>query len=377
MTMRSRADTNRDGKTRHDRDLPVGPVSGEVTVFDDPWESQSTAPTPGPVEGAVEIDANEADATTEPTGHNALSTSASGRADWTLPTIIAVAFVTLVLTLAVSRVAAEFARLLAMSSVMAGIYLAAFSAVVVSASLLAGRSWRRYQRIKQVTKLQKTVGEHATSGPSRFKESRRVRHELEAYLHNLEQHASGRTRECINNLRCQFSNYSDDGTRDIEEFEMHLLRALDEEADAIIDRRSAQVAVATALASHSFDALIVIWQAVRLIEQIAQLYAGRPGVWGTARLFRRAMAMVVFAEIAELATEALAEAAARRALATVGGRLAEGMANGFLMIRFGEAVKQQCRPVPCPRPDSGSFSRLSEAFMSRFNSSNSANSAPV
>ena len=192
-----------------------------------------------------------------------------------------------------------------------------------------------------------------------------LREELTAYLSTLETHTSDQTRIGIATVGRKFNDYSGDGTRDIEEIETHVLDALDREADAVIASRSAQVAVATALAPHSFDAMIVLWQSVKLIDQVSRIYAGRPGLWGTLRLFRRAMAAIVFAEIAQLATEAVVDAVAKKTLATIAGRVTEGVTNGLLMMRLGETVKQQCRPIPCDSGGTHPIRRLVQALNSR------------
>ena len=54
---------------------------------------------------------------------------------------------------------------------------------------------------------------------------------------------------------------------------------------------------------------------VAMVVDVSTLYAGRPGLLGTVRLLRRALVMTVLAEIAEQATEFVADWVANKAAA--------------------------------------------------------------
>jgi putative membrane protein len=93
------------------------------------------------------------------------------------------------------------------------------------------------------------------------------------------------------------------------------------------------------------DGFIVLWQSIAMVVDVSTLYAGRPGFLGTVRLLRRALVMTVLAEIAEQATEFVADWVANKAAAKLSGRAVQGLGNGLLMLRLGNAVKRQCRPI--------------------------------
>jgi uncharacterized membrane protein YcjF (UPF0283 family) len=287
-----------------------------------------------------------------------------GHADRILLVMTLLALVTLALIVLTARVATEFVSLISTSTAIGWIYLAAVMVVAVSIGRLAFLSWRRYQIKRDITMLRQFIVEHQRTGTSLPGDATRLRQEFEAYINDLERQADAETRESINAVRRKFNDYSGDISRDVEEVETYLLLPFDRLADQVIEKRSAEAAVATAIVSNSLVGVIVMWQAVRLIDQVSQLYAGRPGVWGTLRLLRKGMATAVFAEIAELVAQAVNEAVAQKTLAFLGDRVAEGMANGLLMIRLGQAIKMECRPVPCPRPSSTPLPRLIQAVAS-------------
>ena len=341
---------------------PQGPVTGPVSGPVDFVEDEPTAPDPPP-----RVDADDSAPTAAATTASDRSQPLAGRQS--LDRLLVVATVISLLTLAVifviSRVVIEASTLVESWPTIGKIYVAACVTVALLVGTLGIRSARRYWRIRAVTRLRRSVEAYQQRLASSSVGPEQLREELTAYLSTLETHTSDQTRIGIATVGRKFTDYSGDGTRDIEEIETHVLNALDREADAIIASRSAQVAVATALAPHSFDAMIVLWQSVKLIDQVSRIYAGRPGLWGTLRLFRRAMAAIVFAEIAQLATEAMVDAVAKKTLATIAGRVTEGVTNGLLMMRLGETVKQQCRPIPCDSGGTHPIRRLVQALNSR------------
>ncbi len=356
--MSTDADPIRFDKTSHPQGPATGPVSGPVDFLED--ETNARTPSHGPESDTVSAVAADATASGD-------ADRPAGRplSDRILVVATVLSLVTLAVTFVISRVVTEASSLIATWPTLGWIYVASYVAVVLSVGLLAIRSARRYWRIRAVTRLRRTVEEFQNRTANGSVDPNRMRDELTGYLAALEKHTNSQTQTSIATVRRKFNDYTGDGTRDVEEVETHVLTALDREADTIIASRSAQVAVATALAPHSFDAVIVLWQAVKLIDQVSQIYAGRPGLWGTLRLFKRAMAAIVFAEIAQLATEAMVDAVAKKTLATIAGRVTEGVTNGLLMIRLGETVKQQCRPIPCDGAGTHPIRRLLQALNSR------------
>ena len=341
---------------------PQGPVTGPVSGPVDFLEDETNTPDPP---HAVDVDDSAPNTSATTASDRSQSLTRRQRLDRLLVIATVISLLTLAVVFVISRVAIEASTLVESWPTIGRIYVASCVAVALLVGILGIRSARRYWRIRAVTRLRRSVEAYQQRLSSGSVGPEQLREELTGYLATLEKHTSDRTRIGIATVGRKFNDYSGDGTRDIEEIQTHVLDALDREADAIIASRSAQVAVATALAPHSFDAMIVLWQSVKLIDQVSRIYAGRPGLWGTLRLFRRAMAAIVFAEIAQLATEAMVDAVAKKTLATIAGRVTEGVTNGLLMMRLGETVKQQCRPIPCDSGGTHPIRRLVQALNSR------------
>ena len=357
--MSTDADPIRIDSTSRPQGPGTGPVSGPVDFLNDETN------TPAPSHAEVDADGSAPTAAATTAGKPSQPLKGQQRLDRMLVIATVISLVTLAVVFVISRIAMEASTLVESWPTIGRIYVVSCVVVALLVGLLGIRSARRYWRIRTVTRLRRSVEEYQqrlSSGPV---SPDQLRKELTAYLASLEKHTNDQARTGIATVGRKFNDYSGDGTRDIEEVETHVLETLDREADAIIASRSAQVAVATALAPHSFDAMIVLWQSVKLIDQVSRIYAGRPGLWGTLRLFRRAMAAIVFAEIAQLATEALVDAIAKKTLAIIAGRVTEGVTNGLLMMRLGETVKEQCRPIPCDSGGTHPIQRLVQALNSR------------
>lgn len=227
-------------------------------------------------------------------------------------------------------------------------YLVGVTILMSVLVFLVVRTWRRYRRLLEVERLQQLAIAMKFSRDS-LHDRREISHEIDRYLGRLEMIGSVYDTDlpaAIGRLRHRLREH-DDPQRAMDQLEEFVLSRIDREVDSVIQRRAVETAVATALASGVLDALILCYQSTRLVDEIAGRYGSRPGWLGTARLFRRGIAMALFAEITEQASELLAEAAANKTAATVGARLAQGVSNGLLVLRFGEAVKRQCRPIAC------------------------------
>lgn len=344
---------------------PVGPIEGRVTLEDAGLELGGHSAPVGPIEGPVTFLPEESDnqsvARRLAVDEHLSPFARLAPFDRRLLVVTLAALTLLGLLLLYSRAFGEFVRLYGQSPLAAWAYLGVLLTAVLAVVTLAGRSWARYQRLRDVTQLQRLAADFREGSRVPLNADKQLRRELEQYLTDLERGSSGVTTDSVNRVRSSFGDYTNDGKRDLEVINLLLLDPLDEQVDAIVNRRAAQTAVATAVASSSFDPLIVSWQSLRLVHQVSQLYGGRPGVWGTLRLLRRGMTLVVFADLADLAAQAAAQAAtgvvAGKVLA-LGSRATEGLANGLLMLRLGEAVKEQCRPVPSTRPRAGLVKRL-------------------
>ena len=129
--------------------------------------------------------------------------------------------------------------------------------------------------------------------------------------------------------------------------EAEVMLPIDEAARRLVLSASKRVALVTAISPRALvDVLFVAVQILRLIRQLATLYAGRPGTLGFFRLTREVIAhLAVTGGIA--AGDSLVQQILGHGLAArLSARLGEGVINGLLTARVGIAAIEVCRPLP-------------------------------
>ncbi|SMC80902.1 TIGR01620 family protein [Rhizobium sp. RU36D] len=141
--------------------------------------------------------------------------------------------------------------------------------------------------------------------------------------------------------------------------ERELLLPLDIRARGLILGAAKRVSVVTAVSPRAVvDLAYVLFEVVRLVRSMAELYGGRPGGLGQLRLLRDVLAhLAVTGSIAvgdSLAQQVLGHGLASR----LSARLGEGVINGLMTARIGIAAMDLCRPLPfiaLRRPGIGDF----------------------
>ncbi|MDH4440911.1 MAG: TIGR01620 family protein [Rhizobium sp.] len=141
--------------------------------------------------------------------------------------------------------------------------------------------------------------------------------------------------------------------------ERELLGPLDIQARALILGAAKRVSVVTAVSPRAVvDLAYVLFEVVRLVRDMAELYGGRPGSFGMLRLLKD-----VFAHLAVTGSIAIGDGLAQQVLghglaARLSSRLGEGVINGLMTARIGIAAMDLCRPLPfraAKRPGIGDF----------------------
>ena len=141
--------------------------------------------------------------------------------------------------------------------------------------------------------------------------------------------------------------------------ERELLSPLDRKARALILNSAKRVSVVTAVSPRAIvDLAYVLYEVVRLVRAMAELYGGHPGTFGMLRLLRDVVAhLAVTGSIAvgdSLVQQVLGHGLASR----LSARLGEGVINGLMTARIGIAAMDLCRPLPfaaLKRPGIGDF----------------------
>lgn len=138
-----------------------------------------------------------------------------------------------------------------------------------------------------------------------------------------------------------------DGPHLLDFAERELLTPIDRQARALILNASKRVSIVTAVSPRAIvDLAYVLFEVVRLVRSMAELYGGRPGSIGMMRLLRDVIAhLAVTGSIA--VGDGLAQQVLGHGLASkLSARLGEGMINGLMTARIGIAAMDLCRPLP-------------------------------
>lgn len=145
-----------------------------------------------------------------------------------------------------------------------------------------------------------------------------------------------------------------DGADLVRLAERELMTPLDDEARRLISQAAQRVSVVTAVSPRAaIDMIFVAVSALRLIQQLARLYGGRPGWLGLARLFRQAVAHLAVTGSVAIGDGLIQQALGHGLASRVSAKLGEGVLNGFLTARLGLAALDVIRPLPfasLPRP---------------------------
>ena len=129
--------------------------------------------------------------------------------------------------------------------------------------------------------------------------------------------------------------------------ERELLAPLDARAEAAARKAARNVAAATALIPLALaDVLAALTCNLRMIREIAEIYGGRAGWFGSWRLMRAVAAHLVATGAVAVADDLLGPLVGGGVLGKLSRRFGEGAVNGALTARVGIAAMEICRPLP-------------------------------
>ncbi|MBX5063799.1 YcjF family protein [Rhizobium lentis] len=141
--------------------------------------------------------------------------------------------------------------------------------------------------------------------------------------------------------------------------ERELLAPLDRKARALIVNASKRVSIVTAVSPRAVvDLLYVLYEAVRLIRAMAELYGGRPGTLGMVRLLRDVLAHLAVTGSIAVGDSLIQQVLGHGLASKLSARLGEGVINGLMTARIGIAAMDLCRPLAfraVKRPGIGDF----------------------
>ncbi|MEQ8479216.1 MAG: TIGR01620 family protein [Hoeflea sp.] len=152
-----------------------------------------------------------------------------------------------------------------------------------------------------------------------------------------------------------------DGPHYLAFAERELMADLDHQARQLVLNASRRVSVVTAVSPRAFvDLAYVVFEAVRLIRAMAELYGGRPGTIGMIRLFRDVIAHLAVTGAVAAGDSLIQQVVGHGLAAKLSARLGEGVINGLMTARIGISAMDLCRPMPfraVHRPGIGGFIR--------------------
>jgi len=217
----------------------------------------------------------------------------------------------------------------------------AFGLVALSAfvlAVLALREWVGYARLQHLDRL-RTEGEAARrSGDVAI---------ARAAVERLRRLYTGRA-EASWGLARMAEREADvldaDGLLGLAEVEV--LAPLDALARAEVEQAARRVALVTALVPIALaDLAAALFANLRMIRRIAEIYGGRTGTFGSARLLRRVFGGLLATGALALGDDLIGSVAGGGVLSKVSRRFGEGVVNGALTARIGLAAMEACRPL--------------------------------
>ncbi len=138
-----------------------------------------------------------------------------------------------------------------------------------------------------------------------------------------------------------------DGCDLIDLIERDLMTSLDQRSRSLVMGSAKRVSVVTAVSPRALiDIGYVLYENLKLIRQIAELYGGRPGSVGFWRLTRNVVGHLAVTGTIAVGDGLMQQLVGQGVAAKLSSRLGEGVINGMLTARIGIAAIDLCRPLP-------------------------------
>ena len=261
------------------------------------------------------------------------------RRPWTLGRVFLTA-AGLILSLAVALwTDALITRLFSRADLLGWTGLALAAVASISLAALLSREWMALRRLDSVAKTRA----QAALAHERNDEAlaRGVIASIMAQLASRPETANGR--ETLARTEAEIV----DGRDLIALAETGLLAPLDRAAAALVMGAAKRVSIVTAVSPRALvDVGYVVFESLRLIRRMSELYGSRPAAFGLIRL-----AKDVIGHLAVTGSLALGDSLVQQLLghglaAKLSARLGEGVINGLMTARIGIAAMELSRPLP-------------------------------
>ena len=136
--------------------------------------------------------------------------------------------------------------------------------------------------------------------------------------------------------------------------EREILAPLDAAAQRLVSEAAQRVSVVTAISPKALvDVAFVLYENVRLIRRLSDLYGGRPGTLGFVGFVGRVLSHLGVTGSMAIGDTLVQQVVGQGLAAKLSARLGEGIVNGVLTARIGLAALDLVRPMPhegLPKP---------------------------
>jgi putative membrane protein len=232
--------------------------------------------------------------------------------------------------------------------------------IAVAAVALALREFIALRRMTKIDEMRRRAVEAVESDDA--KSANKLVVELDNLYSGRPDTARGRA------LLAEHQGEILDGRDMIHLVERDLIKPLDIKARSLVMGSAKRVSVVTAVSPRAIvDIGFVLFENMKLIRQLAELYGGRPGTLGFWRLARNVVGHLAITGTIAVGDGLIQQVVGQGLASKLSSRLGEGVVNGLLTARIGIAAIDVCRPLPFSdqtRPSVGDF--MSE--LTRFSS---------
>jgi putative membrane protein len=209
----------------------------------------------------------------------------------------------------------------------------------VAVAVVVGRELAGLFRLKQLARL-RLQGEAAASNNDREAAVRTLRALITLY---------GDKPDTARGRRLVAAHLGEiiDGHNLLVLAERDLITPLDKRAKLLASAAARRVAVVTAISPRAvFDVVFVLWECVRLIRGVADLYGNRPGAFGLFRLTKAVVSHLAVTGSIAVGDTLLQQVIGHGFAARLSAKLGEGIVNGLMTARIGLSAIDICRPLP-------------------------------
>ncbi len=130
-------------------------------------------------------------------------------------------------------------------------------------------------------------------------------------------------------------------------FSTEVMTDIDQQAYQIVTQHAKETALMVMISRIALlDMVLTLWRNISMIRDIATLYGGRPGFFGTISLIGGVLQNLIYAGATEAVADSMTEIMGGSLLAMMSAQVAQGLGSGVLTARIGLHAMQACRPLP-------------------------------